>query len=90
MIFKDSKLYDFLKTLALVVLPPLEAFVIGLGEVWGIPSMAKVGATIALFATFLGAILVNSSKVFQRATSIQTTFNDETSEAMRGVDVDED
>lgn len=90
MIFKDSKMYDTLKYIALVVLPPLEAFIIGIGEVWSIPIMAKVGATVALLATFLGALLVNSSKVFKKSAKEQDTFNEDTYEDMKGVPHHED
>lgn len=76
MTFRNNQIYDILKTLALVVLPPLEALVIGLGEVWGIPVMAKVGATIALFATFLGAVLINASKAFHQEQEKILSQND--------------
>lgn len=85
MIFKDSKVYDTLKYIALVVLPPLEAFIIGLGEVWGIPIMAKVGASVALLATFLGALVVKSSKLYKRGDKEQDTFNEDSYEDMKGV-----
>ena len=78
MIFENSKVYDILKYIALVVLPPLEAFIIGIGEVWGIAVMAKVGATVALLATLLGAILLKSAELFSK--HLEVVNNNDTDE----------
>lgn len=62
MIFKNSKVYDVLKWIALVVLPALSTFYIGLGQIWSnIPYPAQIGATIMLIDTLLGALLGISS-----------------------------
>lgn len=85
MIFKNPKVYDTLKCIALVVLPPLEVFIIGFGEIWGIPIMAKVGATVALLASFLGALIARSSKLYKKGNKEQDTFNEDSYEDMKGV-----
>ena len=59
-----DKIYDRLKWIASILLPAIAALYIGLGKVWGavIPYPTEISATIMLVDTFLGAILVKSSK----------------------------
>lgn len=57
----NNKLYDFLKFLAMIVLPALSALYLGLGQLWGWPATEQVVATFVLLDTFLGAILQLSS-----------------------------
>lgn len=61
MIFKDSKVYDVLKFIALVVLPAVATLWAALGKIWGWPLVAEVTATICAVDTFLGALLGISS-----------------------------
>ena len=53
----NNKLYDILKWIALVVLPALASFYLGLGNVWSIPYPEQISATIMLIDTLLGTIL---------------------------------
>lgn len=53
----SNKLYDILKWIALVVLPALASFYLGLGNVWNIPYPEQISATIMLIDTLLGTIL---------------------------------
>lgn len=61
MIFKNSKVYDVLKWIALVVLPALSTLYIGLGQFWNIPYPSQIAGTIMLVDAFLGALLGISS-----------------------------
>ncbi len=56
-----NQTYDFLKWVALIVLPAVVTFVAALGEIWGIPHSAQIAATIAAFDALLGACLKVSS-----------------------------
>ena len=61
MIFKNSKIYDILKWIALVTLPALATLYLGLAKVWGLPYGPEISATIMLIDTFLGTLLGISS-----------------------------
>lgn len=60
MIF-NNKIYDILKWIALVVLPALATFYIGLGQFWNIPYPSQISGTIMLVDALLGALLGISS-----------------------------
>ena len=62
MIFQDG-IYDKLKIIAWV-LAPLITFLAALGEIWGIPHMVEITATLAALDTFLGALLTVSNKAY--------------------------
>lgn len=66
MIFENSKIYDVLKWVALVVLPALTALWLTLANIWGWPYAEAIGATMAAVTTFLGAILGISSLNYQK------------------------
>jgi hypothetical protein len=56
-----GKLYNYLKFLALVVLPALGTLYVALAALWGLPSAQAVSGTILAVDTFLGALLQISS-----------------------------
>lgn len=60
------KLYDFLKYVALVVLPAVAALVLGLGVLLNWSSATVVAGVITLVDTFLGGILGKSSSNFKQ------------------------
>lgn len=62
MIFENG-MYDKLKIIAWV-LAPLITFLAALGEIWGIPHMVEITATLAALDTFLGALLTVSNKAY--------------------------
>ena len=64
MIFKNSKTYDVLKYIALIVLP-LSALVSSIGEIWNIPVLKYVSLTLIAIDTFLGAIIDHSARKWQ-------------------------
>ena len=58
----SNKVYDILKWIALVVLPALATFYVGLGQIWtNIPYPAQISGTIMLVDALLGTILGISS-----------------------------
>ena len=52
-----SEIYDFLKKIALIVLPALATLVITIFEIWNIPYGQQIGATITAIDTALGVVL---------------------------------
>ena len=66
MIFKNSKIYDALKYVALIVLPALATLWAALGKIWGWPLVTEITATICAVDTFLGAILGISSAQYKK------------------------
>jgi len=59
------KIYDFLKYLALVVLPAVAALILGLGVVLHWYAATGVAGVVTLVDTFLGAILGKSASNFK-------------------------
>lgn len=68
------KLYDFLKYVALIILPAVAALVIGLGLTLNWSPATGVAGVITLIDTFLGAILGKSSTNFNQ--QIPAVFGD--------------
>lgn len=60
------KLYDFLKYVALVILPAAAALILGLGVILNWAPATGVAGVIALVDTFLGAILGKSASNFRQ------------------------
>lgn len=61
-----KEIYDFLKKVALVILPALATLVITIFQIWDIPYGDKIGATITALDTALGIILGISSRNYYR------------------------
>ncbi len=57
----SNKVYDILKRLASPILPALATLLLALGEIWKIPVMTPIAATVTAIAAFIGAITVTSS-----------------------------
>lgn len=56
--------YDRLKKLVTLVLPAFGALYFGLAGIWDLPKPEEVVGTVAIIATFLGAILGVSSRAY--------------------------
>jgi len=65
MVFKNSKVYDFIKYFCLVVSPALCTLIVGLGVLYGFNSEIIVG-TITLITTFIGALVGISSSAYKK------------------------
>lgn len=61
MIFKNSKVYDVLKWIALTGLYGLGILIAGLGQIWKIPYTTQIVTTIDLVGVVLGIWLGISS-----------------------------
>jgi hypothetical protein len=59
------KMYDFLKYLALVILPAIAALILGLGVILNWGGATIVAGIITLVDTFLGTILGKSASNFK-------------------------
>lgn len=64
----NNKVYDRLKWVSLVLLPGLASMYFALGEVWHVPFVKEIVATITILDTFLGVLLGKSSSNYQRLT----------------------
>lgn len=81
----SNKTYDFLKWVALVVLPAIATLYFALSGIWGFPYGEQIVGTITAIDTFLGALLGISSIAYQKENT-QTTFNHDN---LNGDDEDE-
>lgn len=66
MIFENSKVYDWLKMFAQVILPAIITLYAALGKIWNWDLVAEVTATLAAIDAFLGAILQISSNNYKK------------------------
>lgn len=62
-----NEMYDFLKKVALVVLPAIATLVITIFQIWNIPYGEQIGATITALDTTLGVILGISTRNYYRS-----------------------
>ena len=62
----SNKTYDILKWIALVVLPALATFYLGLSNYWNIPYPEAISGTITLVDALLGTILGISSVEYSK------------------------
>lgn len=71
----NSKVYDVLKWICMVVLPALTTAFVGLGAIWNWPYTTEVAKTSAVICTLMGALLgistaeYNKQSVERRAES---------------------
>lgn len=56
MIFKNSKTYDTLKTIALIM-PLFVTLIAGIGEIWNIPYTDKITLTLTALNAFIGGLV---------------------------------
>ena len=53
--------YDVLKWVAIIVMPALATFIVGLGGIWSIPYAGQLATTVTAIGVLLGALLGLSS-----------------------------
>lgn len=53
----NSKVYDILKWVTMIVLPALATAYVGLSAIWGWPYADEIAKTTAVICTLLGALL---------------------------------
>lgn len=57
----SNRTYDILKWVAIIVMPSLATFIVGIGGIWSIPYAGQVAATVTTIGVLLGAFLGVSS-----------------------------
>lgn len=72
----QSKTYDRLKWVSLVLLPGLASLYIGLSQFWPVPYVVQIVGTITVLDTFLGFLLRQSSKNYEKMTDSPKVFGD--------------
>lgn len=74
----SNKMYDILKPITSTVLPAAAALYIALASLWGWSNPEQVAGTIAAINTFLGALLLLSTKKFSEGdgTIVATRTDD--------------
>lgn len=65
----NSKVYDVLKWIAMVVLPAIGTAYFGLATIWGFPYGEQVVGTIAIIEAFLGTILQISNAKYKKTNA---------------------
>lgn len=62
----NSKVYDVLKWITMIVLPALATAYVGLAAIWGFPYADEVAKTTAVICTLLGALLGISTAQYNK------------------------
>lgn len=62
----NDKVYDFLKWVALVLLPGLGTLYFALATIWGLPYGEQIVGTITAVDTFLGGLLMISTSNYNK------------------------
>lgn len=62
----NSKVYDVLKWITMIVLPALATAYVGLAAIWGWPYADQVAKTTTVICTLLGALLGISTAQYNR------------------------
>lgn len=62
----DNKMYDFLKFIAMIVLPALGTLYFALASIWGLPYGEQIVGTITAVDAFLGALLGVSTNNYNK------------------------
>ena len=61
-----NEIYNFLKNVALVILPAIATLIITIFEIWNIPYGEQIGVTITAVDTALGILLGISSRNYYK------------------------
>lgn len=62
----NSKVYDWLKWITMIVLPALATAYVGLSAIWGFPYADEVAKTTTVICTLLGALLGISTATYNK------------------------
>ena len=62
----NDKIYNFLKWLAIIVLPAIGSLYFGLSGIWGFQYAEQIVGTITVVDTFLGALLGISTASYNK------------------------
>ena len=64
-----DKAYDILKWVAIIVMPALATFIVGLGGIWSLPYAGQIAATVTAIGVLLGALLGLSSVAYGKSAT---------------------
>ena len=76
MIFKDSKVYDWLKWIALVALDAIGLAYSELANVWGLPYGEQIYKTCTILAILIGALIGVSGIRYQNQLNAEIKEKD--------------
>ena len=62
----NSKVYDVLKWICMVVLPALTTAYVGLAAIWDFPYATEIAKTSAVICTLMGALLGISTAEYNK------------------------
>ena len=65
----SDKVYDFLKWIAMMVLPAIGTLYFALAGIWGFPYGEEIVGTITAVDTFLGIVLGISTAQYNKTTA---------------------
>lgn len=68
----SNEMYDFLTTLAGVILPSFAAFYKTLAEIWGLPFAEQIPPTLMAIVVFMNSYLNKSSKAYYQRLAQMT------------------
>ena len=74
MIFKNSKLYDVLKYMALIVFNAIGVFYKTIAEMWDLPYGNQIALTCSALALFVGTLIGISSYKYNKA-EVETDYS---------------
>lgn len=78
MIFKNSKIYDILKWIALVALDALGLAYESLSQVWNLPFGDEIAKTCTIISVLIGTLIgISSRKYHSQELDTDTTEYDE-------------
>lgn len=66
----SNRTYNVIKFIVTILFPAAGALYFGLSQIWGFPHGEAVVGTLALLATFLGALIQLSSSVYSAGQSV--------------------
>lgn len=79
----NSKVYDVLKWITMIVLPALATAYVGLAAIWGWPYADQVAKTTTVICTLLGALLGISTAQYNRVQYEMETVGEDDDDDIR-------
>lgn len=76
----NSKVYDVLKWVALVLLPGAATLYFALSNIWGLPYVEQIAGTVTAIETFLGVLLGISSAGYYKNSAEKTVVATESND----------
>lgn len=73
----NSKVYDILKWVTMIVLPALATAYVGLSAIWGWPYADEIAKTTAVICTLLGALLGISTASYYKDGEQEDPFDED-------------